>query len=55
VSSFSELVKGYGFILVFAPGLTPNLFGFGAIGLFVSLILMIKKINGRDLLKSEKS
>jgi hypothetical protein len=43
VSSFSELVKGYGFILVFAPNLSQNLFGFGAIGLFVALTWMIKK------------
>jgi len=43
VSSFSELVKGYGFVLIFPPSLMQNLFGFGAIGLFVALTLMIKK------------
>ena len=42
VSSFSELVKGRGFILIFSPILMQNLLGLGAIGLFTALILGIK-------------
>jgi len=42
VSSFSGLVKGYGFILVFSPILIQNLLGLGSIGLFTALILGIK-------------
>jgi len=42
VSSFSELVKGREFILVFSPILIQNLLGLGAIGLFTVLILGIK-------------
>jgi len=42
VSSFSGLVKGRGFILIFSPILIQNLLGIVAIGLFTALILEIK-------------
>jgi len=42
VSSFSGLVKGRGFILVFSPITMQNLLGLGAIGLFTVMILTIK-------------
>jgi len=47
VSSFSGLVKGRGFILVFSPILMQNLLGLGAIALFTVLILAIKSYRQR--------
>ncbi len=42
VSSFSGLIKGHGFILVFSPDLLQNLVGVVFIGVFVLLTLLIK-------------
>jgi len=42
VSSFSELIKGQGFFLVFSPDLVENVLGLSAIAIFVGLIMGIK-------------
>lgn len=42
VSSFSSLVKGKGFILLFSPQLTDNLIALGACGCFVLLVQLSK-------------
>ncbi|MEH6347066.1 MAG: hypothetical protein V7785_18365 [Bermanella sp.] len=42
VSSFSSLVKGKGFILLFSPQLTDNLIALGACGCFVLLAQLAK-------------
>ncbi|GBD88214.1 hypothetical protein BMS3Abin03_02149 [bacterium BMS3Abin03] len=46
VSSFSGLVKGYGFILIFSPILEEDILAIGAILLFIGIVLTIKKISG---------
>jgi len=44
VSSFSQLVKGHGFVLVFSPDLTQDLLAMGTIGLFIGIVWGIKRI-----------
>ena len=43
VSSFAALVKGRGFILVFAPNLTENLLALALCGGFVSFVLVLRR------------
>ena len=43
VSSFAALVKDAGYVLVFAPGIAPNLTGFGIIALFVASVLIRRR------------
>jgi len=43
VSSYSSLIKGKGFFLVFPPALSQNLAGFTLVGGFLLLTFMIKK------------
>jgi hypothetical protein len=45
VSSFSGLVKGYGFILIFSPIFEEDLLAISAILLFIGIVLTIKKID----------
>ncbi len=45
VSSFSSLVKGYGFVLIFSPIFEEDLIAISAISLFIGMILTIKKIS----------
>ncbi len=45
VSSFAALVKGRGFILVFPPTLRENLIAGGMCGVFVILVLVIRRAN----------
>jgi hypothetical protein len=42
VSSFAALVKDAGYVLVFPPSLKENLAGFGAIAVFVALVLALR-------------
>lgn len=43
VSSFAALVKDAGYVLIFPPTLRENLVGLSAIGLFLILLLALKK------------
>ena len=45
VSSFSGLVKGYGFILIFSPIFEENILAISVILLFIGIVLIIKKID----------
>ena len=42
VSSFSALVKGRGFILIFAPSLKENLLALGLCAAFVGLVTLLR-------------
>ena len=44
VSSFSQLIKGKGFVLVFPPSLHENLISLAAGAVFVSLVWMIRRV-----------
>ena len=44
VSSFSQLIKGKGFVLVFPPNLHENLISLAACTLFVALVLIIRRV-----------
>lgn len=43
VSSFAALVKGRGFVLVFAPNLKENLLALALCGAFVSLVFFLQR------------
>jgi hypothetical protein len=43
VSSFSSLVKGAGYVLIFPPTLWENLVGLGSISAFLGSVWLIKK------------
>jgi hypothetical protein len=45
VSSFSSLIKGKGFVLVFPPDLHENLVAAGACGLFVLVVLVLGRLS----------
>lgn len=44
VSSFSQLIKGKGFVLVFPPNLHENLLALAACVVFVSLVWVIRRV-----------
>lgn len=44
VSSFSQLIKGKGFVLVFPPNLQENLLALAACVAFVSLVWVIRRV-----------
>ena len=44
VSSFSQLIKGKGFVLVFPPDLHENLVALASCAVFVTLALLIRKL-----------
>jgi hypothetical protein len=44
VSSFSALVKGRQFLLVFPPSPAENLAAFAGCGLFVAGVLLVKRL-----------
>ena len=44
VSSFSQLIKGKGFVLVFPPDLHEIVISLGACALFVTFVLSIKRL-----------
>ena len=43
VSSFSQLIKGKGFVLVFPPSLHENGISLAACAVFVAIVLLIKR------------
>jgi len=43
VSSFAALVKGRGFVLVFAPDLKQNLLALALCGVFVALVVFLQR------------
>ena len=43
VSSFSQLIKGKGFVLVFPPNLHENGISLAACAVFVAIVLAIKR------------
>ena len=45
VSSFSQLIKGRGFVLVFAPSLRENLVALGSCAAFILLVLALRAIS----------
>ena len=45
VSSFSQLIKGQGFVLVFPPDLREIAISLGACALFVTIVLLVKRIS----------
>jgi hypothetical protein len=45
VSSFSALVKGHGFILIFSPHLNESLFALGLIAVFVAFVNLLRRGN----------
>jgi hypothetical protein len=45
VSSFSQLIKGKGFVLVFPPSLHENLVALAFCAAFVLLVFAVRKIN----------
>jgi hypothetical protein len=47
VSSFSALVKGRGFLLIFSPHLDENLLALSLCGGFVGLVLLLRRGNRR--------
>jgi hypothetical protein len=44
VSSFSQLIKGKGFVLVFPPNLHENLISLAACAAFVSLVWILRRV-----------
>jgi len=44
VSSFSQLIKGKGFVLVFPPGLHENVIALAACAAFVFAVLIVKRL-----------
>jgi hypothetical protein len=44
VSSFSQLIKGKGFVLVFPPNLHENAVALAACALFVAFVLLVKRV-----------
>ena len=44
VSSFSQLIKGKGFVLVFPPDVHENAISFGACAVFVSLVWIVRRV-----------
>ena len=44
VSSFSQLIKGKGFVLVFPPGLHENVITLAACAAFVFAVLIVKRL-----------
>ena len=44
VSSFSQLIKGKGFVLVFPPDLHENLISLAACAVFVSLVWIFRRV-----------
>jgi hypothetical protein len=49
VSSFSQLIKGQGFVLVFPPDLHEIFISLAACAVFVFAVLMVKRFTPRDL------
>ena len=45
VSSFSQLIKGKGFVLVFPPDLHEIAISLGACALFVTIVLLVRRIS----------
>ena len=45
VSSFSQLIKGKGFVLVFPPSLDENLISLAACAVFVALVWLVKRVS----------
>ena len=48
VSSFAALVKGHGFILVFAPRARENVFALGCCGLFCAFVAAAKSARRKN-------
>ena len=48
VSSFSQLIKGKGFVLVFPPSLHENAVAFVACAVFVGFVLLLKRVAVRS-------
>jgi len=48
VSSFSQLIKGKGFVLVFSPDLRENAVAFVACAVFVGAVLLLKRVAFRS-------
>ena len=48
VSSFSQLIKGKGFVLVFPPSLRENAVAFVACAVFVGVVLMLRRVAVRS-------
>jgi hypothetical protein len=44
VSSFSQLIKGKGFVLVFPPSVHENLISLAACAVFVALVWIIRRV-----------
>ena len=44
VSSFSQLIKGKGFVLVFPPSLHENLISFAVCAAFVALVWIVQRV-----------
>ena len=49
VSSFSQLIKGKGFVLVFPPDLHEIVISLAACAVFVFAVLMVKRFTPRDI------
>jgi hypothetical protein len=49
VSSFSQLIKGQGFVLVFPPDLHEIAISLAACAVFVFAVLMVKRFTPRDI------
>jgi len=49
VSSFSQLIKGQGFVLVFPPDLHEIVISLAACAVFVFAVLMVKRFTPRDI------
>jgi uncharacterized membrane protein len=49
VSSFSQLIKGRGFVLVFPPDVSENLFSLAACAVFVIAVLVVKRASPRAI------
>ena len=45
VSSFSQLIKGKGFVLVFPPSLHENLVSLAACAMFVLLVWIVRRVS----------
>ena len=48
VSSFSALVKGRGFVLIFSPSPTEDLYALTLCGVFCAVVWLVKRISARQ-------
>jgi len=53
VSSYSALVKGKGFLLIFSPDMTQNAIALGFCLFFVSSVILLKWTGKRDVQNAE--